>query len=74
MESTLLDLDDGKGLGPDGVPPLVLKSCVCDFAVIFNRFLNTFVFPDAWKLSFVTPILKSGRRNDVVHYRGIPVL
>jgi hypothetical protein len=69
VESVLLDLDDAKGPGPDGVPSLVvLKSFVCAFAVP-SYLLFISVFLDAWKLSFVPPFFKSGRRNDVVNYR-----
>jgi hypothetical protein len=31
-------------------------------------------FPDRWKLSFVSLIFKSGRRNHVSNYRGIAIL
>jgi hypothetical protein len=29
------------------------------------------VFPDRWKVSFVTPIFKKSRRNNVEDYRGV---
>jgi hypothetical protein len=48
VKIALFDLNDGKSLGLDGVPPLVLKSYACAFAVplsmIFNRSLATSVF------------------------------
>jgi hypothetical protein len=76
--NALLDLDTNKGPDPDGVPPLILKSCASAFALplclLFNRSLASCVFPDRWKLSFVTPIFKSGKRNDVSNYRGIVIL
>jgi hypothetical protein len=59
--NALLDLDSSKGPGPDGAP-------------LFNRSLASSVFRDRWKLSFVTPIFKSGKRNDVSNYRGIAIL
>jgi hypothetical protein len=37
---------------------------------LFNRSLSTCVFPDRWKLSYVTSIFKKGRRNNVEDYRG----
>jgi hypothetical protein len=40
----------------------------------FNRSLVTSVFPDAWKLSFMTPIFKCGRQNDEKNYQKIAVL
>jgi hypothetical protein len=76
--NVLLDLDSNKGLGPGGVPPLILKNCASAFALplclLFNRSLASCVFPDRWKLSFVTSIFKSGKRNDVSNYRGIAIL
>jgi hypothetical protein len=76
--NALLNLDSNKGPGPDGVPPLILKSCASAFALplclFFNRSLASCVSPDRWKLSFVIPIFKSGKRNDVSNYRGIAIL
>jgi hypothetical protein len=76
VENMLLELDDTKGLGPDGVLPLILKNFASVFALpfcmLFNRSLATCIFPDRWKLSFVTPIFKSGRRNDISNCRLLP--
>jgi hypothetical protein len=66
-----------KVAGPDGIPPIILKNCATAFALplclIFNNSISTFVFPDKWKLSYVTPIFKAGSRNDVTNYRGIAI-
>jgi hypothetical protein len=73
-----LELDAWKGPGPDNVPPVVLKNCATAFAIpltlMFNKSLVTCVFPKKWKLSFITPIFKDGKRNDVSNYRGIAIL
>jgi hypothetical protein len=65
--NALLDLDINKRPIPDGVPPLILKSCASAFALplclIFNRSLASCVFPD-----------RSGKRNDVSNYRGLAIL
>jgi hypothetical protein len=78
VEEALLDLDVNKGPGPDRIPPSILKKCASSFSLplclIFNRSLATCVFPEKWKLSFVTPIFKNGKRNDVSNYRGIAIL
>jgi hypothetical protein len=42
--------------------------------ILFNRSLATCIFPDRRKLSFVTHIFKSGKRNDISNYRGIAIL
>jgi hypothetical protein len=54
--NALLEFDSNKGPGP-----LILKSCASAFALPFS---------DRWKLSFVTPIFKSGKCNDVPNYHG----
>jgi hypothetical protein len=57
---------------------LILKSFASAFALplcsLFNRSLASCGFPNRWKFSFVTPILKSGKQNDVLNHRGIAIL
>jgi hypothetical protein len=52
--------------------------CASAFAkplfLLFNRSLATSFFPDKWKVSYVTPIFKKGRRNNVANYRGVVIL
>ena len=71
----LKQLDITKGSGPDGVPPLFLRNCSESIAsplyFIFNKSLETGVFPKIFKPSFITPIYKSGSRIDISNYRGI---
>jgi hypothetical protein len=59
VQSILLGLDVSNGMGSDGMPPLFLKKCASDFvhplSLLLNRSLSTCVFPDRWKLSYVTP-------------------
>jgi hypothetical protein len=73
VQSVLLELDVSKGASPDGIPPLLPKNCASTFVrpllLLFNRSLSTCVFPDMWKLSYVTTIFKKGRRNNVEDYR-----
>jgi hypothetical protein len=61
VKNAFLELDS-----PYGVLPLI------SLCTIFKRSLVTCIFPDSWKLSFVTPIFKSG--NDLSNYRGIAIL
>jgi hypothetical protein len=55
-----------------------MKNCASDFAppisLLLNRSLSTCVFPEIWKLSYVKPIFKKGRRNNVEDYRGVAIL
>lgn len=74
----LSSLDISKGPGPDGIPPILLKSCSFNLSrplfYIFNLSLSSGNFPHFWKLSFITPIFKSGDRSSVVNYRPISIL
>jgi hypothetical protein len=74
VQNFLLELDVSKGAGLNGILPLILKNCAAAFALplsLFYRFLSTCVFPEIWKLSYVTLIFKKGRHNNVEDYRGV---
>lgn len=62
-------------LGPDGIPNVFLKKCICTIVkplhILFNMSLKSSVFPDRWKNSFIMPIYKSGDKNDVKNYRSV---
>jgi hypothetical protein len=77
VESVLQDLNVNKGSGPDGIPPIILKNCASAFAkqlsLLFNKSMSTSVFPDKWKVSYVKPIFKKGRRNNVEDIRGVDI-
>lgn len=68
-------LDPRKSCGPDLIPPLFLKRCAASLAypvaILFNKSLSDAIFPDLWKKSFITPIYKSGNRNDISNYGPI---
>lgn len=76
--NALLMLNTKKGLRSGHTPPLVLKLCAFELCYplfsIFNLSLRHGVFPDRWKVSFITPIFKSGSRSDVANYRGVAIL
>lgn len=60
---------------PAGIPPLFLKMCRYIIAkplyYLFNLSLSEGLFPEYWKKSFISPILKSGNKNNVRNYRPI---
>jgi hypothetical protein len=74
VQSVLLELDVSKGAGSDGILPSILKNCAsafaCPISLLFSRSLSTCVFPEIWKLPYMTPIFKKGRRNNVEDCRG----
>lgn len=77
VERKLKELDPNKGMGPDFIPPAILKQCCSILAphitVYFNMLLAAGIFPACLKQSYVTPIYKSGDRRDVTNYRPIAI-
>lgn len=76
--SELSSLDGSPTLPPDNIPAIFVKNCrynlVIPFHIIFNLSLSTGVFLDCWKYSFVTPIHKSGSKQNIENYRPIAKL
>lgn len=64
--------------GPDRVPSIVLKNCSEAMAkplhVLFNLSLSDETVAGSWKLSYLRPRFKSGKRSVVDNYRGIAKL
>lgn len=74
----LKNLDASKGPGPDGIPPVFLKNLAVELTAplfwLFNMSLKSGNFPKLWKISYLVPIFKSGRKSDVSNYRGIAII
>ncbi|KAL1381013.1 hypothetical protein pipiens_013780 [Culex pipiens pipiens] len=64
VRKVLASTDASKGPGPDCIPPSIVKQCAATLAnplaIIFNRSLESGVFPAKWKVASITPIHKSG--------------
>lgn len=64
--------------GPDKIPPCILKNCanslVTPLHIIFNKSLSEGVFPTAWKVSYITPLLKSGDSSNIENFRPVAKL
>lgn len=67
-----------KGLGIDNFPPIIIRSCISTLALpitmLFNNSLAEGRLPNVLKLSHITPILKSGPKENVENYRSIATL
>lgn len=78
VNSILSSFDCNKISSPDDIPMIFyvrLKDTLSlPLSIIFNKSLSEGVFPDVWKLSFVSPIYKSGRKSDVSNYRPISII
>ena len=61
--------------GPDDIHPMMVKNCIAFFtpflSKLFNISLNQGFFPSQWKLNYITPLFKNGKRNDISNYRPI---
>ena len=70
--STLKALDVNKSVGPDGISPFVLRHCCYQLApslcALFNLSMQTGVVPSRWKEANVTPVFKSGDKDNVSNY------
>lgn len=64
--------------GPDSISSVMLRGSADAISpaitTLFNLSLKHCTVPDQWKLSNVTPILKSGDSSDVSNYRPISLL
>ena len=74
----LKSLDINKGPGPDGIPPYFLKrtaETICTpLSMLFNRCIESGIFPSAWKKTNIIPVHKSGSRQNIENYRPISIL
>ena len=71
-------LKNGKATGIHQMPNKLLKVSKdlisSSLARIFNQCIQTNIFPDDFKVGRVTPIFKSGDKEDLNNYRPISVL
>ena len=71
VPTELLKIQSKKATGLDGLPALLIKDAACIIDKPISHLINyltfsTSVIPtDSWKEAKVTPIYKSGKKNDV---------
>ena len=74
----LKELKSKKATGVDGIPARLLKdgsdALASPLSVIFNLTIELNVIPAEWKKAKVTPLHKSGPKDDPRNYRPISVL
>ena len=72
------NLKQGKSAGHDKIPTAILKDAAEFFCkpltMIFNSSLTLGTFTDRWKIARITPIYKSGAKDDTNNYRPISIL
>ena len=76
--SLLSKLCKSKATGLDRISAKLLRVCpdliAESLCAIFNRSINTGIFPTDWKCSKVIPLFKKGERRDLNNYRPISII
>jgi len=70
-------LDVNKSAGPDGLHPHLLHECrteiVYPLSKLIRLSLDSSKLPAEWKVAYITPIHKKGRKDSVENYRPISI-
>ena len=78
VEDLLKNVDPTKSTGSDGIPGLVLRQSATVIAptlqIIFNTSLCSGYVPKSFKLSYVSPLYKSGDKATASNYRPVSLL
>ncbi|KAI5732389.1 hypothetical protein M8J77_026120 [Diaphorina citri] len=78
VSSALLKLKEGAARGVDDISPVYFKKCAVQLArpltLLFNESLQTGIFPNKWKVALITPIHKSGPKNEIKNYRPVSII
>ncbi|KAL7646845.1 UNVERIFIED_CONTAM: hypothetical protein RMT77_002101 [Armadillidium vulgare] len=75
VTSAISELNTKKAYGPDGILPVVLKTCASELAPclgkLFRLCLSTSTFPSCWKRALIQPVPKKGDPSQPSNYRPI---
>ncbi len=78
IEKLIRELSLATAVGVDGISPRVLKAAIKPNSILISKLINKSliqgVFPDDLKIARVSPIHKSGPKNEPGNYRPISVL
>ena len=71
------EINPNKSIGPDNIHLKAIVECKLELSnpltIIFNKSLNEERIPEIWKTANVTPIYKSGTKEDPGNYRPISI-
>lgn len=73
--NAIFRLNNHLSAGPDRIPVMFLKKCCFILShilcILFKLSVAKGEYPDQWKVSYVTPVFKSGNRSEITNYRAI---
>jgi len=73
----LSSLDVSSATGPDGLSTMLLRSIADVIAIPFSRLARRIVaageWPSSWKVHWITPLHKKGKRTSAHNYRGLQI-
>lgn len=76
--SALETLKNNNPNGPNGISARLLYNCrhslTFPLYLLYRYAFDIGIFPNVWKISFITPILKSGDPSSVINYRPVSIL
>lgn len=75
IESCINNLKSSQSPGPDNIHPIIVINCSDAIKhwllQLFNLSVKIGIFPQTWKLSYISPFFKGGDQSDVNNYRPI---
>ncbi|KAJ8272727.1 hypothetical protein GJAV_G00092740 [Gymnothorax javanicus] len=78
VNEILLSIDPRKSCGPDNISGIVLRECANELAlplsIIFQKSVDSGVFPTLFKQASIVPLFKNGDRSIVENYRSVALL
>ena len=78
LEKAIMNLKDNKACGEDGIINEFIKysnSLVKIVSLeIFDKILETGIFPSKWSVCVIVQVHKKGNLNDPINYRGITLV
>lgn len=76
--NVITKLDANKTNSPDGIPSLfyihTANFVSVPLELLFNKSISEMIYPERFKVSFVSPIHKSGDTDNIENYRPISIL
>lgn len=75
VEKELGNLGEKTPGGPDNIKAIFFLKCAQflsgPLTRLFNESLQAGIFPDKWKVAFILPVHKTGKKHDIKNYRPV---